>query len=183
MANLHNLTSLQMLALNGTSISDPGLKHLADLTNLEHLDLSDTRVSDAGMVHLAKMGKLQTLNVSRTNVHDQGLNTIARLASLKSLGLEGPPWGPPDNRLTDAGLAALTRLKHLEWLSLAHTGVGDPCIEHLGRLKSLTALQLQDTEVSPRGLLRLKRLLPKAQILPVPPSGPSACRSPPPLRK
>ena len=46
------MTGLTNLQLNGTQISDDGVKHLARLSRLQRLDLSNTQISDDGVKKL-----------------------------------------------------------------------------------------------------------------------------------
>ena len=62
-----------VLDLDGTSVSDAGLAHLAGLTGLRWLYLYSTSVSDAGLAHLAGLTGLQWLYLSDTGVTDAGV--------------------------------------------------------------------------------------------------------------
>ena len=52
------LQKLEALNLNGTKITDAGLKEVAKLQKLEQLDLDDTQITDAGLKELAKLQNL-----------------------------------------------------------------------------------------------------------------------------
>ena len=57
---------------------------------------------------------------------------------------------------TDAGLAHLTGLTQLEWLTLGGTKVTDAGLEHLRALTQLQELALEDTKITDAGLEHLK---------------------------
>ena len=48
------MTSLTILYLNDTDVTDAGLEHLKKLTNLDILHLGGTNVTDAGIADLKK---------------------------------------------------------------------------------------------------------------------------------
>ena len=54
MAALEGLQGVQRLLLDGTGITDEGLKPLRRLAGLEHLNLTGTRVSDRGAADLSQ---------------------------------------------------------------------------------------------------------------------------------
>ena len=61
-------------------------------------------------------------------------------------------------KVTDAGLARLAGLKHLQRLHLERTGIGDEGLAHLKGLADLRYLNLYGTKVSDKGLEHLKGL-------------------------
>jgi hypothetical protein len=50
--HLKGLSSLQILDLNGTQVTDAGLEHLKGLTGLKYLSLTQTQVTGPGLEHL-----------------------------------------------------------------------------------------------------------------------------------
>ena len=68
-------------------------------------------------------------------------------------------------RVTDAELAPLGGLTHLQTLSLDATQITDAGLEHLKKLKSLELLGLGGTQVTDAGDHELKKALPNCQIL------------------
>jgi Leucine-rich repeat (LRR) protein len=60
--------------------------------------------------------------------------------------------------ITDAGLTAVGRLKHLRKLSLYHTDITDTGLAHLRHLTRLKTLYLDGTKVTDAGVLGLRRL-------------------------
>jgi hypothetical protein len=72
--------------LDGTSISDKGLEHLAGMKDLWYLRLYQTRVTDAGLKHL-ECPNLRYLEVGLTGVTDAGLDDLKRFAKLTYLGV------------------------------------------------------------------------------------------------
>jgi len=66
-------------------------------------------------------------------------------------------------KLTDAGLAHLSKLTHLEFLSLDGTYVTDASLPSLKALTQLKHLDV-NTKVTAAGVKRLKKDLPMAEI-------------------
>lgn len=73
---LDGLTNLRELQLNGTLISEIGLKHLAKRHRLTLLTLNDTSVDDDAVDALAAMKSLQKLHVRNTDLSDTGLKRL-----------------------------------------------------------------------------------------------------------
>jgi hypothetical protein len=67
------LTTLKVLYLWGTKVSDAGLANLQGLTRLEELDLRCPHVSDAGLDYLKGLTQLKELRLYDTQVSDGGV--------------------------------------------------------------------------------------------------------------
>lgn len=66
--------------------------------------------------------------------------------------------------MTDAGLARLTALSELEWLTLSGTRITNAGLAHLHRLASLKGLMLANTQVDQTGIAALRTTLPFVQL-------------------
>lgn len=119
LAKLPQLTSLQVLNLGGTRITDRTLRQVAGLPQLRELYLWRTRVSDAGLQELATLQRLQVLNLWDTAATDQTVKQLLpQLPSLQHVYLGSSPnpltvfysgdWEFPVSTITPA---AITRLK------------------------------------------------------------------------
>ena len=99
--HLNGLTTLRSLKLQGTGVSDAGLKHLADATELVRLDLSQTsEVTGSGLAHLNGLANLEALMLNHSQVTDAGLTHLEGLSSLRILHLEA-------TRVTDEAVRRL----------------------------------------------------------------------------
>jgi len=89
---LGDLTSLQILHLSQTQITDSGFKHLSRLTSLKELDLDGTKVTDIALEQLNGLTHLENLYLDGRFVSDEGVN---------KLRIEHPEWHvtvyPPDS--------------------------------------------------------------------------------------
>jgi hypothetical protein len=115
---VEGLTTLKVLVLFGTQVSDAGLANLKGLTRLEELYLDYTHVSDAGLDYLKGLTQLKNLDLCGTQVTDAGLANLKGLTRLEKLGLSY-------THVSDVGLDYLKGLTQLKHLSLNRTQVSD----------------------------------------------------------
>lgn len=86
------LSTLSELYLDGTTVSDQGLKHIAGLKNLTYLGLiGASKITDAGMKELEGLQSLAELRIGNTSISDEGLEHLTKLKSLKMVGVIGTP--------------------------------------------------------------------------------------------
>jgi len=77
--HLRDMTTLQVLILDGTKITDAAMPDVGRLVNLtDWLGLTHTEVSDAGAAHLTKLNKLNSLNLIGTKVSREGLRDLRK---------------------------------------------------------------------------------------------------------
>jgi hypothetical protein len=72
------LTSLQVLDLRGTAVSDADLEHLSHLPKLQVIRLRHTRISDAGLRHLQMIKTLEQVHVRDTEVTANGRTELCK---------------------------------------------------------------------------------------------------------
>jgi WD40 repeat protein len=119
LVHLKGITTLNGLILGGSRarITDTGLANLSGLVNLESLFLDGTQVTNGGLKHLRGMTKLRTLELNHLKgVTDEGLAELSVLSNLNRLSL-------PGTGVSDAGLAHLCRIKTLTSVYLNRTKV------------------------------------------------------------
>ncbi len=213
LAYIAELSQLKSLDVSFTQITDVGLEHLASLAQLEELNLGGNKISGASLHVLKLLPKLRKLSfygIQRRNagwcwapvVTDFELDTISLLSGLEdlnigsgvALGAARPgDLGPADGeaecriaggtRITDLGLAKLSKLEKLQHLdvsgsaitpnglkSLANLrdlrrlslwnvkGIDDTAAPYLEALGNLTSLDLSNTAVGDETLGRLSKL-------------------------
>ena len=98
LARLRGFKSLKSLNLQGSSVTDDGLKVLTDLPALESLDLYLTGVTPAGLKHVANIKTLHTLGYSVDQITDDSLKELLRLDLAYKLVHSAGRGGP--NRTT-----------------------------------------------------------------------------------
>jgi hypothetical protein len=117
MAVLKDLPALVYLDFN-TEVTDAGLRQVAQISNLRWLRIRTGRIYGPGLLELAKLPRLERLCLwGSGSISDRHIKFIEGLTQLKSLTL----WGICD-RLTDASLASIGKLKNLEELHFIRTG-------------------------------------------------------------
>jgi Leucine-rich repeat (LRR) protein len=141
----HDLTQLQSLNLDNTSISD--LKSLQNLNQLIDLNLSSTSTSD--LTPLQNLMQLKFLRLFNTSVSD--LKPLQNLTHLQSLDLAY-------SLISD--LKSLQNLTQLRDISLSYTSISD--LNPLQDLTHLRVLDLSFTSISDltplQNLMQLKFL-------------------------
>lgn len=174
---LSRLPALRKLSLGATAVSDDGFAHLAACKSLESLTLDGndrllgTRFSE--LVWHREFQALRELSVNHTGFGYHGLDELNRLphlevlsassAEVTSLDIIGActalrSLNLSDNKLTDAALRQLRRLKDLEELDLtACLVITDAGLLHLRGHKQLRRLSLEGTHCSLAAATDLKQ--------------------------
>jgi Leucine-rich repeat (LRR) protein len=87
LGNLPNRLSLSHVALEGTQLTDDGLRWLSHCPKLSHLNLCNTRVSDLGIGQLRSLPLIE-LNLCQTDCTDASIEAIQSLSQLQILDLD-----------------------------------------------------------------------------------------------
>ena len=128
------LPRLRVLNLEGSEVSDDGLKLLKGLRGLRKLNLWQTRITDTGLRELQGLTKLRELNLQETRIADAGLRELQTLSELQELNVER-------TGITDRGLKYLGRIARLDELDLGCTNVTDTGLETLAQFRGLRSLR------------------------------------------
>ena len=88
-AYLKHLSKLDDLSLQNTKVGDEGSAALAELKALIRLDLDDTRITDVTLAHLAGLPKLRNLSLARTDITDRGLDMLIQCKALRRVNVRG----------------------------------------------------------------------------------------------
>ena len=78
LAEIAKHTSIERLYLDGTRITDNGLRELAPLSNLQELSLNNTSITDVGLAHLAVLKALKSLDLHGTKVTPSGIAELIK---------------------------------------------------------------------------------------------------------
>jgi sugar lactone lactonase YvrE len=152
------LTSLRRLEIVHTHVTDAGLKHLAGLVNLRQLHIHGPETTEAGLPFLGQLKELYQLDVYDRAASNQTLEQVGKLSKLRFLMLANGVFD-------DDGARDLSKLTTLEELSLDSARVTDAAIDHLAGLTNLRKLNLGRARLTAAGRERLKKLLPKVEIV------------------
>lgn len=147
---LGQLTSLKLLSLSGTQVSD--LTPIRNLTELVELDLSGTKVFDLAPLRYAS--KLARLNISGTEI--RSIAVLEKMPGMQNLEMQGahvidftPLSSMPGlmnlnlESTQIASLAPVEQLKELMELNVAKTPVQD--LTAIKGLKNLLSLNVDST--------------------------------------
>ncbi|MFN0076916.1 MAG: protein kinase domain-containing protein [Prosthecobacter sp.] len=108
--------SITNLELNGSGITDEGMKAISTFKKLQALRITSVKVTAAGFAAVANLKPLVSLTLTGTFFDDEAAGLIATVPNLASLDLG-------NTKITDAGLPKLKTLKKLTTLSLGGTPV------------------------------------------------------------
>ncbi|MCA9053910.1 MAG: PD40 domain-containing protein [Planctomycetaceae bacterium] len=158
------------------------LSCLQGLEFLESIDMQQGNCSAAHLEHLPQLPALRHIGLYHAvEIDDDAVELLSQHESITVLHLHGA-------RLTNHGLAALTRMRQLVGVWLNDTQVDDSGLPILAELPNLRMLDLSRTKVSADGVRSLHQRLPVCHIssvfdaeelaLPEPPSGPELIQNP-----
>ncbi len=171
-----------VLSVAGTRISDVGMQRIAALKNLTGLNMELCRhVTDRGFAYLGRSKELSVLIAPGTSISKFGLEQLAAVPQLTAINLEvcdgvtdlccealGRMTGlralvlkktgfEPD-RVSDAGLQQLAKLRNLELLSLYGNAVTDDGLKHLSSMSNLGEIDLSLLPISDDAVRHLAKL-------------------------
>ncbi len=160
---------LRVLSLAGTDVSGGGISRLLSLKNLSEVDLGDTLIAEPAVLALtADRGQKVPLHVVRDGTIDRLRNAGIAMAAKNdaTLGRNGFVATIRHADQFQKVVALLKAAPRLVAIGLANSDVGDDLItENLVRqLKSLKALDLGGTLVSPQRIALLQAQFPGLQL-------------------
>ena len=148
------------LDLQGTRVTDAALETIGKFKKLNSLNLARTGVTGSTVSKLSGIEELRTLNLAGTETTDEALNAIATVL-VRAVNPDNGSGGGfawlnnlilTDTAVSDAGLANISRLKHINTLRLDGTNVTDQGVKQIARLPELQSLHLAGTAVSNDGI-------------------------------
>jgi serine/threonine protein kinase len=148
--------SCRHVDLSSNPLTDASVNVLAECPELLALKLASTGLTQEAAPHLLKLRRLRELNLNQTTIGDSG---IERLAGHRSL-----------NRLTlcrgfnHVGLAALTAMPALQYLTITGPAGADSWVEALSGLGNLRVINVWSTNLSRADALRIQQALPNTAI-------------------
>jgi Leucine-rich repeat (LRR) protein len=104
--------NLERLNLQGSRVSDEGMRFIVEMGQLRELNLANTQIGDTGIISLSNNQNLQRLDLTGTPITNAGLASLARLENLHTLLLANTP-------ITDAGLLELRGMRNLRELDVS----------------------------------------------------------------
>jgi len=154
------MTALEELYIwDATSITDPGVAHLAGLKNLKKIHVDSSKMTDEGLVLLSSLPRIEELSLQSSHFSDQGFLRLKGQDNLTEL------WtGHGNFQVTDAGLARFREFKKLELIDLQNSKVTARGLEHLKGMSSLKRVLLSKTGITDSDLEPFRRAMPNVQV-------------------
>ncbi len=152
---------LRELCLAGCEVSENGIAAIGRQPTLRWLDLSRLPIGDDDVRSLCPdPDQLRQLNLEATRITPELAPWLTRARRLTELDLS---WTAADDRL----IGAVASDTPLETLWLTGTRVGDVTIDAAATFETLSAVDVQRTEVTDAALKQLRRRRPDLQINPL----------------
>lgn len=129
----------------------------ADTSREISFNLSSKPIGDEQLKEINSIGEVIWLNLAGTKISDEGLKHLKGMP-LKKLHLERTKVG-------DAGMEHIASIESLEYLNIYDTQVSNKSIKHLKKLKSLKKLYVWKSKINEKGIDRLQKQLPDAEIV------------------
>lgn len=161
-------------------ITDENVTCLAGITELEALWLSgNDQITDKAMVGLKRLANMRALDIANTNLSDAVFAVLkhwpllTQLALPKGISAAGISQPPVPKALDDLSLeldkGAERGLKHLATLPKLRKldiegDLTDAGLEHLKKCHGLKELSAYLTKVTTKGVAKLQKALPEAEI-------------------
>ncbi len=145
---LSDMTSLTILNLNFSTLTDRGIDHFKKLSKLRELGLAQAPITDKGIAELANLKNLEKLDLGFTTISAKGLSSLAALTNLRSLYLYNTNLGNKD-------LESLTNFPNLDYLNLANGTITDGALDSICKLPNLHWLDVGGNQITDKGLQKL----------------------------
>jgi hypothetical protein len=159
LANLHAVKCVQLRSqVPHCQIEDSDLNPLGELNRLERLWIIQTRATGKFLSRVRNPSSMIQLSLEQNDIDDAAVEEIGKMTNLENLVLR------ENARITDAGLAHLSKLTKLKVLVLEQTGVTDAGLTDLKGLNSLTFLDLRKSRATSDGIHELQRVLPNCRF-------------------
>lgn len=172
--DIGNVSTLHVLHLEGTKVTQPGRAIVGSRSSLEHLAFDDSPIDNTGPFDIGVLPQLESLGLHGTKTSDIGLSAVTapRLRELyvdrtqvecKSVRLsqQFPQLKileASDCPIGDEGLADLVSLRYLRTLRLRNTRVTGSAFGASGDLRELKILLLNGSPISTEGMRQIGQL-------------------------
>jgi hypothetical protein len=166
---LLGLGNLKAISLQSTLVTDAGLKQLRGLKKLHTVWLSGASITGAGLDELAGL-PIESLALGYSKVRGaEGLARLKKFPELRVVWLNGLLLGDED-------LKPITECKSIEWLFLDDNRITDAGLEELAKMKWLKQLVLTSSfgtnPVTAAGVKKLRKALPNSKVVYEQPASP-----------
>jgi hypothetical protein len=131
--------SLSDLRLSKIDVTGSGFDALNGL-GLKILELNGSNLKEGNLQKIKSLpGTLYSLNCSRTHIGNADMAFIGKCQKLTSLNLDG------DKKITDACIEDIAKLKLLDYLNIADTGMTEKSLPILAKMPNLKHLVVRNS--------------------------------------
>ncbi|MDZ4688912.1 MAG: hypothetical protein SH850_27870 [Planctomycetaceae bacterium] len=145
------LEDVKVLNLNGSKVTNRGLKDVGKLPGLLKLDIRSSTIDENAAQAIAQASSLEELRVDGGEFTDQGVIALRPLQSLRVLVMN-------QVRLSPEGWAELANHPLLEELWILQSNITDEGMLTLSRCVKLKTVVLNQVPISDAGLAQLSRV-------------------------
>ena len=124
---------------------------------VDHIYFAGMTLDSVTLESLPLLNEAKSLSFNSSDFSDRHVRYLDSLTNLNYLQLNG-------TRITQSGLAHLSKKHRLTRLSLNDTGIGDEAIDAILAMNTLQVLRIHNTKLSESGLRRLSENLPQCRI-------------------
>jgi len=158
-----NPTSRELahLCLAGCQVTTDGLNRIPESRRLQRLVLTGQPIDVPAVQRLvAQPQVLRQLSLERTEIDNEITGLLENAGELREVDLS-------NTAVDDAIVSAIAGANELSTLWLTGTQVSDRSIETIARFPALRHVDVQNTDVTPTGLAKLRDLRPELDINPL----------------
>lgn len=157
-ANVSGVMVLGWDKRRAAPFGDADLAHIGAFPKLKQLRLDGTNVTDRGLRSLVYLRHLQSLYLRGSPVTENGLAFIPQLPELSAMILDCP------TPISQTGLALLAQTPSLRFLDLRETPVSDSDLLQLSRSGSLRELHVSGRHLTAAGQDSFQRSNPGCKL-------------------
>jgi hypothetical protein len=133
---LADQSTISILRIEDTSITDAAADHLSRMQSIKTLDLSkNSELTEQFFSKLRALESLQVLHLRNCNLSDETMSHISDIPSLVRLYLD-------DATFNEDGLAGFKRLTKLISVAALRTNLSDKALGHFGACPALVDLSV-----------------------------------------
>lgn len=158
-ANVSGVMVLGWDKRRAAPFGDADLAHIGAFPKLKQLRLDGTNVTDRGLRSLAYLRHLQSLYLRGSPVTENGFASISQLPELSAMILDCP------TPISKAGLALLAQTPSLRFLDLRETPVSDSDLLQFSRSGSLRELHVSGRHLTAAGQEAFRRSNPRCKLV------------------
>lgn len=140
------------------AVKDEHFAHLKHFPYLRYIDATRTGIGDAAIKHLEGAEFITELYLFGTNVGNDSLKTIGNMRRMEKLCLDR-------TKISDEGLKHLQNLPVISKLHIrSRNKISDAGLSPIYKLKSLRELKIGGTQITASGKKKLETLLPRCTV-------------------